>query len=290
MESLKPYFEIAPDAGAEEVVVMIPADGFNLVASEAYCTNPACECNEVMLMAITMDESGKSGKPVFSFRLDLSTWKVTAENVIDKEIGARNIIGDFVQGLGDEAKVRFAAHWRAAKDYGRQHYLDYLSKNVIDAIAKGLTLYYEDIFGSVNAERLTFNYGNDQYLISDQYCINPDCLCNDAYLQFVKIDPRKRKQGIYFAVKLQLTNYNYEFLERKCPYEEAFNIVSYVRKNRPEILKVLKRRYAEMKTAGKAIRKRYGPAQETRAIRAAAGRNDPCPCGSGKKYKKCCGR
>ena len=23
---------------------------------------------------------------------------------------------------------------------------------------------------------------------------------------------------------------------------------------------------------------------------ATAGRNDPCPCGSGKKYKKCCGR
>ena len=27
-------------------------------------------------------------------------------------------------------------------------------------------------------------------------------------------------------------------------------------------------------------------------VRAAprVGRNDPCPCGSGKKYKKCCGR
>ena len=23
--------------------------------------------------------------------------------------------------------------------------------------------------------------------------------------------------------------------------------------------------------------------------RAKVGRNDPCPCGSGKKYKKCCG-
>ncbi len=22
----------------------------------------------------------------------------------------------------------------------------------------------------------------------------------------------------------------------------------------------------------------------------SVGRNDPCPCGSGKKYKKCCGR
>ena len=23
---------------------------------------------------------------------------------------------------------------------------------------------------------------------------------------------------------------------------------------------------------------------------SAPGRNDPCPCGSGRKYKKCCGR
>jgi preprotein translocase subunit SecA len=26
------------------------------------------------------------------------------------------------------------------------------------------------------------------------------------------------------------------------------------------------------------------------ARRAKVGRNDPCPCGSGKKYKHCCGR
>ena len=39
------------------------------------------------------------------------------------------------------------------------------------------------------------------------------------------------------------------------------------------------------------------PSQQTAASKRhaapagkAAGRNDPCPCGSGKKYKKCCGR
>ena len=26
------------------------------------------------------------------------------------------------------------------------------------------------------------------------------------------------------------------------------------------------------------------------AVRTKVGRNDPCPCGSGKKYKKCCGK
>ncbi|NVK18793.1 MAG: YchJ family protein [Methylocystaceae bacterium] len=31
------------------------------------------------------------------------------------------------------------------------------------------------------------------------------------------------------------------------------------------------------------------PKQEQRIVTVKAGRNDPCPCGSGKKYKKCCG-
>ena len=36
-----------------------------------------------------------------------------------------------------------------------------------------------------------------------------------------------------------------------------------------------------------------GASEEANAEEAPApkvGRNDPCPCGSGKKYKKCCGR
>jgi uncharacterized protein len=33
-----------------------------------------------------------------------------------------------------------------------------------------------------------------------------------------------------------------------------------------------------------------GTAPGSHSSRATAGRNDPCPCGSGRKYKKCCGR
>ena len=29
--------------------------------------------------------------------------------------------------------------------------------------------------------------------------------------------------------------------------------------------------------------------QKTRIAEKKVGRNEPCPCGSGKKYKKCCG-
>jgi len=30
--------------------------------------------------------------------------------------------------------------------------------------------------------------------------------------------------------------------------------------------------------------------KELATVGNKVGRNDPCPCGSGKKYKKCCGR
>jgi uncharacterized protein YecA (UPF0149 family) len=32
------------------------------------------------------------------------------------------------------------------------------------------------------------------------------------------------------------------------------------------------------------------PVEPIRGEDEAVGRNDPCPCGSGKKYKKCCGK
>ena len=32
------------------------------------------------------------------------------------------------------------------------------------------------------------------------------------------------------------------------------------------------------------------PVETIRGEKKAVGRNEPCPCGSGKKYKKCCGK
>ncbi len=49
--------------------------------------------------------------------------------------------------------------------------------------------------------------------------------------------------------------------------------------------------YAEQRLA--ALSKRVPPpppSQEPASTTEPVGRNDPCPCGSGKKYKKCCGR
>jgi uncharacterized protein YecA (UPF0149 family) len=44
-----------------------------------------------------------------------------------------------------------------------------------------------------------------------------------------------------------------------------------------------------MKIIGKEIAKlSYNNKSQGLKSAAKVGRNDPCPCGSGKKYKKCC--
>ena len=43
-------------------------------------------------------------------------------------------------------------------------------------------------------------------------------------------------------------------------------------------------------SSGSSAADEDGKQQPVRNTKKAIGRNDPCPCGSGKKYKKCCGR
>jgi preprotein translocase subunit SecA len=45
---------------------------------------------------------------------------------------------------------------------------------------------------------------------------------------------------------------------------------------------------AEQRAKGKRLKPLVLDAPETFVADKSVGRNDPCPCGSGKKYKKCC--
>jgi len=80
------------------------------------------------------------------------------------------------------------------------------------------------------------------------------------------------------------------FLEEKGHIHNSPVLIKEVKKHNRAFLKLLPKK---KKTAKKTPTKKKkstgkGPAETTRF--SGVGRNDPCPCGSGKKYKKCCGR
>lgn len=67
--------------------------------------------------------------------------------------------------------------------------------------------------------------------------------------------------------------------ERWFPPAEEARLVAEIQENLPVIVQTLYNFWRNKRSGG--------------AVRSAApksGRNDPCPCGSGRKYKQCCGR
>jgi preprotein translocase subunit SecA len=70
--------------------------------------------------------------------------------------------------------------------------------------------------------------------------------------------------------------------------EETVRLLFHIQIQREEEVKELRKEQEEQPMF-------FGPAeggQKRPTVKKdrKVGRNDPCPCGSGKKYKKCCGR
>jgi preprotein translocase subunit SecA len=57
-----------------------------------------------------------------------------------------------------------------------------------------------------------------------------------------------------------------------------------------EAAKVAARLKIEQELNAAAIRLNHAKEQEESLSEKKIARNDPCPCGSGKKYKQCCGK
>lgn len=76
------------------------------------------------------------------------------------------------------------------------------------------------------------------------------------------------------------------FLESKGYIKNSHQLNQAIKENSKQFLKLIE-------PSKKSIIKKEKPLKEKKATPASeikAGRNDPCPCGSGKKYKKCCGK
>ncbi|MBR4079990.1 MAG: preprotein translocase subunit SecA, partial [Christensenellaceae bacterium] len=70
-------------------------------------------------------------------------------------------------------------------------------------------------------------------------------------------------------------------------------IFSITRETIRRLFRVTVKTRLERKEAAKPTHTSHGEDEQPRTIKRSApkvGRNDPCPCGSGKKYKNCCGR
>ena len=224
--------------------------------------------------------------------MDINTWEVTEKKVINKTIKAEKMIEEFVVDI-DQLKEKLLSHYVSAKEYGKKNYIDYISDGTVKLFLDRKMVSYSEIFGGYDLfDKFSFKFNEtEMWFFEDQYCSNPKCLCNEAMLTFYKIDDSKETQEAEFAVRMNLNNFKYDVEFNENEQNQIAEIIKSLRNSQPEVFGILKRRYKEVKNASKAIIKKFSlKEKKEEQPNIQVGRNDPCPCGSGKKYKKCCGR
>lgn len=128
--------------------------------------------------------------------------------------------------------------------------------------------------------------GDDVYEAVENYCVQPNCDCCNLLVNFVSLsdeDAEPIGSVEFFGVKVEGQK---EAIYADSRHDEAIvaELWSAYRQRHPRYRERFVERAAVMHgLAGRFVPERIAPPKPK------VGRNDACPCGSGKKYKKCCG-
>ena len=140
------------------------------------------------------------------------------------------------------------------------------------------------------AKPVEFTLGAQTWLLDDQHCVRAKCSCQEAALSFFELRPSAQPSGIGSEPTLCI-RYAYDTGQieplsgAKDGRWSGQDFVDALREVLPNLDSVLAKRQA-------LLRRLYRRALSRKTIRLQApkpGRNERCPCGSGKKYKNCCG-
>ena len=161
--------------------------------------------------------------------------------------------------------------------------------------------YHELIPGSSNdCMNPTFTAGTimirnaERWWISDMYCASPECNCDDALFVFYLVTgtPSTTQDIVCVDYKSHKSYHIREVDKKRITMEAAHDLVKDWFDQKPvwftdDEIKSRSRQLKQVMARTIQQRERLGVAIDGHSMKA--GRNDPCPCGSGRKFKKCCG-
>lgn len=249
------------------------------------CANPFCFCKTMYLNFY--DTKLEIDNLLFKVILNYETWQIESTEVHNHDMDYTEIIAEFMKSTDD----RFIKYIRSQEKpkVKTEHQL----RNDIDpSLIRGNGMvYYREIYRIAPYEELVFEYKDKQYLAMDCYCSNPTCNCMDVVLVFFMVENNiaKREAFLTYRVSFKTGRKKIEEMDSSISTHLAnelySKLLSYVCSNGTDFFK---NRYMKIKEWGSS-RNEFRKITTVVSPKQKPGRNDLCPCGSGKKYKKCCG-
>jgi len=234
---------------------------------------------------------------LFKIVVNYTNWALVSTEIYNDDLDCTKIIHEFMDGLNDRVKSMIVAGKEKTSSDDR-HVLhsdiDYTGMTIDSMMG------YLNIFDAEPYEVFNFEYDKTQYLVLDYYCVDPQCACMNVLLAFLVIRNQRAvgAPAVEFFVDFKNGERTVQSLSDGTSTQDAEALFAeFEAMLERQFVEPLVERYYRMKKWGKEVlASKLGidvtqttAKSEKTGKTEKIGRNDPCPCGSGKKYKKCCG-
>ena len=250
----------------------------------SYCTNPFCSCRDVTLDFF--DASDKFDNRLFRLVVNYETWQLESYEALNHNLDYTEIADEFMSSLDDQFKADILS--KLEPKARKEHTLrDDISLSRLDDSRMVL---YSEIYHIEPFEEIFFEFNGNEYYVLDQYCPKPKCDCKDVVLTFYLIEEEKIRKNPILAYRVKFDTGRGIVEDKDADVSLSFANDLYGGLSKAfggSAISFFEHRYRKIKEWGAV----YFGVKDTQVKTSVpkTGRNDPCPCGSGKKYKKCCG-
>lgn len=125
--------------------------------------------------------------------------------------------------------------------------------SVLSKIARGISVCYSEVFPNQDTDFFPLECRGKLFVVADSYCMNPDCKCYEAVLNFVQVYPREGKKADSFMIRYKLNGRGYKIHDQgKFNRHELRTIVRHFTSD-GTILEPLNERFKKMKEKAKEI-------------------------------------
>ena len=303
-----------PERGKPEGRLLIergPIAGQGYRVKPEICGNPVCECRAFTLLCFPT-RGAAAPEPSAPLRLELDLKRrVMVKPALSELSPAGTLARAVMEELTEDHWGHLGNYFFALKILYTEHAnLDELETYFPPNAREGAMVGYYEILPF--ARPIRFNHEAHDWAFDDQYCLRPDCSCQAAVLECFQITPGPAgaaPAGPNLSLRYYYDTQRFEVLETIGTDISAQAFLNAMRQTQPDFDTFLAKRHDQLRHLYRRFRQRQpaakraaasGPGGDADLVDEPAappaqaipkpGRNDPCPCGSGKKYKKCCGQ
>jgi hypothetical protein len=267
-----------------------------LEATLSVCDEPRCHCSNIRLQwqPSPPQTPGEPVGPAREFLYNLNKNAILQTPELKADPASLNLAASITAELSALERQQLREWFTAAKiGIIQSTPTDEIDISGLPSADGGEMIGFVEVFPCDFA--LAFTYNNEPWTADEQYCVQPGCGCTATILTFLNLADASGKK-IHLRNDSPALRYDYATdaskpatrMTSKSP--PLPDLLAALKQVHPDLNAQLKLRHGILQAL--YARHYQERAQSRLQLQARApnqtGRNEPCPCGSGRKYKQCC--